>query len=473
MMNWMQPSGHFNNLTFPWRTLIALCTCFYCLPATTSNACGPYDFSFKGYSFLSSDILLPTEMKPEKLDAQAVYNVSPGFPLFVDGFRSVYNTYFQGYELMQHDQNVAEWNTRICENALPEDIKEVIYQTSKETLELLRTATLSRSMQVPYPINNNTFAKYLKRQKCTETVEYLLYAKECEPHVIAGDPWEETRRNVDAMENLIKRGKGLFKDTKSQYLRLRYAYQLVRLAHYAGLHQQALELYDFLMPKLDLYEFDGQPSLIYYWVLGHRAGALQALDNYPEAAYLYSLIYAHCPSKRVSAFRSFKIRSDEEWKAALRLCQTDTERATLFAMRAGARDSRALEEMQEIYRLDPKNPFLEVLLVKEIQELEEDLLGVEFNDNRRANDRYHDRPRRGAGDYIIELHQFTRELREAERVARPELWHLAEGYLELIAGDYYAALSTPSTKQPCRWKIKSSSTSSTPFGWPLRSEAWR
>jgi hypothetical protein len=40
------------------------------------------------------------------------------------------------------------------------------------------------------------------------------------------------------------------------------------------------------------------------------------------------------------------------------------------------------------------------------------------------------------------LHQFTRELREAERVARPELWHLAEGYLELIAGDYYAALNT-------------------------------
>jgi hypothetical protein len=90
------------------------------------------------------------------------------------------------------------------------------------------------------------------------------------------------------------------------------------------------------------------------------------------------------PASAYLLFAASRSRSDEEWKAALRLCQTDTERATLFAMRAGARDSRALEEMQEIYRLDPKNPFLEVLLVKEIQELEEDLLGVEFNDNRRA-----------------------------------------------------------------------------------------
>ncbi len=69
------------------------------------------------------------------------------------------------------------------------------------------------------------------------------------------------------MEALVERGLKAFPKTESHYVRLRYAYQLVRLAHYLKEYDYVLELYDYLMPKVD-----ADPSLIYDWVEGHRAG---------------------------------------------------------------------------------------------------------------------------------------------------------------------------------------------------------
>jgi hypothetical protein len=43
---------------------------------------------------------------------------------------------------------------------------------------------------------------------------------------------------------------------------------------------------------------------------------------------------------------------------------------------------------------------------------------------------------------VIELQRFARKCRQEGKVARPELWYLAEGYLEFLAGDYYAADKT-------------------------------
>ena len=55
----------------------------------------------------------------------------------------------------------------------------------------------------------------------------------------------------------------------------------------------------------------------------------------------------------------------------------------MYALRAHADESRAVEEMIKIYDLNPYNENLELLLVNEVKKLEKDLLGLEFNDKRR------------------------------------------------------------------------------------------
>ena len=395
------------------------------LPIQIADACGPVRYSFMGYSFIN----------PKIVDAD-----NHLFPFFT-GFESMAELARKEIET-QYLNNSEEWVARICENALEPDVRQLVYRTDREELNLLRTAILSKNMPIPIRLRSNSFAKYLHRKKCIETIDYLLYAKSCEPHVIAGDPWEEPQRNVEAMQALIEEGKKAFKKVDSHYIRLRYAYQMVRLAHYAKDYEQTLALYDFLIPKIDITYFNDRPSLIYYWLMGHRAGALMALGQNIEASYYYADIFQNCPSRRQSAFQSFYLKSDEEWAECLKLCKSDHERAMIYAIRANARDSRALEEMEKIHDLDPLNPDLEVLMIKEIKELEKDLLGIEFNNNRNLNQRIYNRPRTGAGDYVIDLQNFARKVRLAHDARRPKFWQMAEGYLQLIAGDYYKARLT-------------------------------
>ncbi|MCB9283336.1 MAG: hypothetical protein H6563_04620 [Lewinellaceae bacterium] len=391
-----------------------------------ADACGPSTQGFKGYAFLNPDYLDTT---------------SAGFPILLR-FKDLYSHFIDSTADIQKNDNISEWVSRSCKEAYPADIHRVVYKISIQTLEQFRTSILNKNLPLPYELTNNTFAKYLKRYRCVQTVDYLIFAKKCEPHVVSQGPWEEKKRDVAAMEKLIEEGIDLFKVTDSDNIRLRYAYQIVRLAHYAKLYDRAIELYDYLLPKLDVPIIDGKKSIIFYWTLGHKAGALRALGENVEASYLYSLIFQNCPSRRASAYQSFYLKDDEEWKQCLLMCATDEERATLYAIRGSATNSKALEEMQKIYEINPKNEYMEVLLVKEVQELEKDLLGLDFNNNRLANQRYYKRPRPFAGAYVIELQKFVRQVRQEGLVARPNVWYLAEGYLELLAGDYYAAGKT-------------------------------
>ena len=422
--HWMKSASPIN-----WAaTMLVFFAALGNLPAQETHVCLPNDRSFHGYSFVNMDIL----RKQEQVALA---------PLFMR-FDKLYGNYFETVEKANQDDNLAEWAKRFCGDVKTEDLAYVIYKAPASELDLLLTATQSKSLTVPVNLQGNTFAEFVFEKKCTETLEYLLFAKQCEPHVTANDRWQALPRNKDAMQSLISEGKREFKRTKSAYIRLRYAYQIIRLAHYAGQYEQVLTLCEDLLPKVDKLHARWGESIIPWWIEGHRAGALLRLGRNVEASYAYAQVFEHCPGRRASAYQSFLIKTDEEWAACLRLCQSDGERATLYAIRAAGAESKALEEMEKIYEIDPKNQLLEGLLVQEIRKMERNLLGLEFNDEKEHNKRYHKLPRPYSGKYVIDLQRFARKCRQEGQVARPALWYLAEGYLEFLAGDYYAAEQT-------------------------------
>lgn len=386
-------------------------------PLHLSNSCISVDRSFRGYSFLDGNLIN--------------YRI-PSAPVFLS-FESIYQAY-RDQNQAQVNENIQEWRDRICRGATPEDIYQVVYKYPSSEIEYLYNAALNISTANKYR-DANSFAKYLVRNRCLETIRYLSFAKRCEPYVVApSDAWEKSPRDTVTMKILIGEARRVFLDLESDYIRLRYAYQMIRLAHYAKNYPLVLELYDYLMPKID-----HDPSVIEYWIKGHLAGALLALGRNVEASYHYAQVFDRSRGKAEPAFRSFRIRTDEEWEQCLLLCRSDRERAALYVLRASGDESKAVEEMEKIYALDPANPHLEVLLVREIQKLEKDFLGLSFNDNRAHNKRYHNLPRPEAGKYLIRLQQFTVRLAEEKQAPRPDLWKIAEGYLELLAGNYYQA----------------------------------
>lgn len=359
----------------------------------------------------------------------------PGAPQIL-GFDEVYKR-FGRQNQQQADENVREWRSRYCDIPKEEDVREVIYAYSESDLWEMDNAIAYNTSAMGSFLRQNSFARYLVRHRCQETVQYLLFAKACEPYVTRSqDSWAEPDKRLrkEEMYLLIEKGKDIFMQTQSDYIRLRYAFQIIRLAHYSGQHQRTLDLFDYLMPKID-----HDPSAIAFWILGHKAGALSALGRNVEAAYLYARVFLNCPGKRESAYRSFRINSDEEWTKCLLLCKDDRERATLHAMRAYVPNSKPLADMESIYQLDPQSPYLEVLLAREIKKFEKQLLGLEFNIRKAENQRYHKIPEKGIRQELIALLRFTQKVAGENRNGNPCFWTLGLGYLQLIAGDAYAA----------------------------------
>ncbi|MFT5164838.1 MAG: hypothetical protein ACI8P3_000061 [Saprospiraceae bacterium] len=400
--------------------IIAFINLFLLLPVRIAVGCGPQLF-FDGYTFINPDII----------DQESEY--SPYFFYFGDFYE-----HFEKTKAIQTKSNLEEWKDIFCDQISVAAIGDIIYNASISDIKLLRTAINNKNYPLSPRLKTNAFARHLKKNNCTSTVDYLLFAKECEPHVSYYDEWDGTpNRDTFRMQELIDIGLGEFRESKSNYIKLRYAYQLIRLAHYKKNYPQTLELYDYLLPK-----FDPVESILNYWIMGHKAGALIKTGHKVQASYLFSLIFENCPSKRESAYRSFNISSENEWQQALLLCQDDRERATLYAIRASSESSRATEEMEKIYSLYPESPNLELLLVKEIIKLEKDLLGSAFNDKLKQNIQFFGFPRKQRGDYVISLHDFVKKCIAENKVRSLPLWKLADGYLEFLAGDFYAADQT-------------------------------
>ncbi|TNE58133.1 MAG: hypothetical protein EP344_10380 [Bacteroidetes bacterium] len=389
-------------------------------PAASRSACDPGARPFPGYSFLLPDII----------NKNAAY--APFFVTWDDYYQ---RNYFG--KNLQKDDNIEEWIGRFCDLPDTSDVEYVVYRSSINELIGLRNAALAKGAGdlLPFALTGNTFAEVLAINGCTEAIDYLMFAKRCEPHVVAyGDGWTLPVRDTTVMQALIEEGRHRFLQTKSHFFRQRYAYQVVRLAHYARQWQQTVDLYNYFIPKFDR----KRPSILYYWTLGHLAGALQQLGKYPEAAYRYSVIFRHCPSKRIQAFRSFQIRNDREWAATLKMCQSDEERATLFLLRSARSHTYTVEDMETIYRLDPGNAQLELMLVSDIQQLEKLFLRSPFTEKKHGKIRSAI-PKKAAAAHLLSLQRLVRQVAREKKTPNPQLWEAMTGYLELLAGDKYAA----------------------------------
>ncbi|MFN6079352.1 MAG: hypothetical protein ACK48I_09095, partial [Bacteroidota bacterium] len=89
----------------------------------------------------------------------------------------------------------------------------------------------------------------------------------------------------------------------------------------------------------------------------------------------------------------------------------------LYALRASFRNSRAVDEMIAIYSLHPKSNYLESILIQEIEKQE----------------------KKPVVEYIKKLNTFVKQVIDEKKVAHPEIWLLALGYLKYLNNDYFEA----------------------------------
>jgi hypothetical protein len=394
-----------------WKKYIVFFINILCClaPTQTAFSCGYDALDARDFSFLTPNMLSQTQHS-------AAYFL---------GFNDFYKDQKQ---TLKYKDNIDEWHERFCGEVERADINYVVYESTIDELTALDDASNHGNTKgLSTEMAKNSFAIHLFSQSCGQVINYLIFAKKCEPFAMHSSAWADMQRNREAMNELITQGIRYFGVTKSHFVKLRFAYQIIRLAHYMKDYERVLSLCAELIPKIDNRSLN--TSILKYWVMAHRAGALLKLGNRGEAAYLFSMVFQHCLSKREAAYLSFSIKNEREWKDCLAFCKNNKERSTLYALRATTAGSGGLEEVKNVYSLDPSSEHLEALMAREIQYVEKRLLVANVSEKNQQ---------RGTL-YLRDLKTFIEKCIKDGYVPNLLFWRTAVAYLEGLSGSFTAS----------------------------------
>jgi len=228
-------------------------------------------------------------------------------------------------------------------------------------------------LQLPDSVLKNGMTAYFMESKDLEALGYLMYAKQVEQHVIGNwTEWEPIQRDSARMAKLIQNGFQLHTAAKKDFIKSRYAYQVLRLAHYSKRYKDVLSWYDKLMKDAN------STSSIQDLCLGLKAGAMMRLGENNQAAYLFSQLFSKSVIKRVSNYMSFSWCVNRMDASARQLCmaycKSAEEKANLLGLFALGSVENETRTLKQIYNYAPNAAMLEVLAIREVNKVEEKYL---------------------------------------------------------------------------------------------------
>ncbi|MBS1510644.1 MAG: hypothetical protein JST86_07390 [Bacteroidetes bacterium] len=301
------------------------------------------------------------------------------------GYKSFYYT---GYNFL-YDENepvkvsdvlAQEWSSYCGNTVTPNDALQFVNKYAwKDLNNLYLDIEKNQPLKIPDSVLHNSMTNYFIQQKDLEGLGYIMYAKQVEPYVYGGeDAWDLPQRDSLKMAKYIKNGQQLYTAAKKDFFKLKYAYQVLRLAHYSGRYNDVIQWYDDYAPHFT------SNSVLQALCLSLKAGALLRTGKEKEAAYLFSKSFDASIAKRVSNYLGFHWSTKNEIprEEYLKQCHTNAEKAAmlgLFALGSTADESGTIKS---VFQLNPKAEVLEVLMVREINKLEEKYLSPSLqNDN--------------------------------------------------------------------------------------------
>jgi hypothetical protein len=325
------------------------------------------------------------------------------------------------------------------------DDEDILTREWINKLEIDADRTLVRKLLFQSPIDSSTshpvFEKLLKQ---TPFRKYYEIAKQCEQVADFGDPWEDQGVFVKRDENrksLIETLEKIYNGETDPFYVRKYAFQLLRLAYY----DENRSVFDNYYKK---HFVKGQRDVLFWWGTHYQSMMLDKRQQVDSANYLHALVFSNSTNKMLVSKTNFSKRNSER---VLSLAQNDKERADIYLLMAVINPGRALEEIQQVYRLFPEHRHLPLLLTREINKVEDWLGTSQFitaalYSSRDDNDMQNRRRDAAHAGELLRLMEQMGEVRNA-----PKGFHtLAISYLNLLLGNVAKAKSifAPSDADP-------------------------
>jgi hypothetical protein len=306
----------------------------------------------------------------------------------------IYNyPYYNNYNCTPgNEKNIAEWQQRYPQVKQDSFFHQFIYRASFRKVDSVLIAIKTKEKN---PLAKNLFAHLLYKRKDIKALEYLVFAKKCEPFVVSAEyGWEDgdeprtAFNEPDKVEDSMTLGLQKIKETKDKFLRQRYVFQVVRLAYRTNESEKAIQYFDkFADHKNKTY--------MYYRALIHKGFALQSLKKDSEANKIFAQIFNSSPELRCFAYRSFtenfydnyyysdNRRTEEEnkkitqgnadWEKSISSTKDKDILQMLCVMRAATLFDLQPAVLSAAYKADADLSILEMLAIKQLKVAETQL----------------------------------------------------------------------------------------------------
>lgn len=285
----------------------------------------------------------------------------------------------------EFEQNVKAWKNYCNQispsnNVVETDIYNILYQTDPNEYFKLYESLVRTNTFVRFYDKKPIFKKYIEIAKRIEYQCNNWDAWDCtdcpkivgEGQILPGEQtysWQdaEVRPNENVSRQILKEAAIFLHESHSSFLRERYAFQLVRLGFYL---QDSIVVANYYKGYLSSLPNSN-------WI--KNAAAMYELNNYKGAEKNIRLIsiFESVPHLRLACEKAFDHTLLEE---SLLLCKNDREKALLLVIHASHKHLEMLPFLEKIVDLNTANEFIPFLLVREINKLEDWILGANYTE---------------------------------------------------------------------------------------------
>ncbi|PZF72861.1 hypothetical protein [Taibaiella soli] len=345
------------------------------------------------------------------------------------------------------DGNIQEWKVYANNAPALQDIDSFVYRYSYDQLSnIYYNIDKAKPLTIPVAVQNNSFTKWFQNSKDLEALGYLMYAKRCEPHVTnLASSWDTPRKDLKGAESLIRNGIQLYAAAKNDFIKWRYAFQIVRLTFYNDDFNNTLRLFDQLVgdKKAD--------NLMFAKLLSLKAGALYKLGRRTEAAYLFSRTFDMNDDVKKTSYISYEWSVDSSNGDVLALCKNSHERAVIHVMEGLNAYDDGINYMKSAYAEDPQVRGLDVIMTREINKMEQRYQMDRLLRERNLRDSYwwttdfyyyedthakdFQEKRQRARLYLDQLSDFSQQLAKDKKVKSRAFWYLSSAYICFMKDD--------------------------------------
>lgn len=275
-----------------------------------------------------------------------------------------------------YEKNCKEWQAILGDNVKLKDIDFLLYKVPLATFmewlsenkceEYLGHNTFFRALQLmPKHWEYFVFAKLVERAHCCEDIKYWR-----------GRPYEvySNLKNpfLQSKEVLIRRAEIALRTQKDDFLKKRYAYQLIVLHWLIDDVSACAKLYDRYFGN-----WDNPDTVLDTWAAIFKVYQQYRRQNFGTANYMAYKIFKQSDYKKIRAYHVFDPKP-ESVKSALAMCKNDEEKSDILALKIMQNPGKCLETIKEIYALNSKNEYLDLLFSREINKIEDWIYTTEF-----------------------------------------------------------------------------------------------